>query len=792
MRLFRLSVTWVLGVYIGSLAAIRLPFLVGAAGLVVGVGLLVRRRPGWLHGCLCLAAVVAGMSWYQVKVHSPSLEEAMGQTVVMEGKVVRGTEYSEGGAWLYFSAERVLQGECDRAVSGEVVVYTEPFPAYSQGDVLRICGEIRPLSRISNAGYRDFLGREGFVGTVDDSADIRLLRRSWLFSFRDRLAASLRTALAEPQASLAEGLLLGLRSRMSADLANDFARTGTSHLLAISGFNLAVIGGVVLAAAARVAGRRQPAYLAITLVIVWMYSALTGMQPPVLRAAIMFSLLLAGLWLGRPGSALSALALAAAVMAGLDPRVLRDPSFQLSFAAVAGLVVIQPPLQRWGERAIPDAGWAWSAVRVAYNGLAASLAAMVGALPLMVYHFQSVSLVGLPGTAVASLFVTPATMAAGATALLGLFWPAAAWAVGQAASVLLMCIVGVVEVLACLPFASVRTGAVPAGAVWACYLPLLGVAGWRRLKSAAVMALAAARSVPRRLGDVAWRLPRKRTAGLLSLAACLVWAGVAAVPGTRLQVSFLDVGQGDAVLIITPAGQQVLVDGGPNPDTICQRLGEELPFWDKSLDLVVLTHCHDDHLAGLMGVLQQYRVGQVAESGLGGGALYREWLDEVRDRGVPWTAARAGQEIDLGRGIVLEVIYPFDEPVEGTESEANSNSIVLRLAWNRVSFLLAGDADKEAEGKILCRGAAPQLHSDVLKIGHHGSNSSTSPAFLSAVQPQVVVICVGAGNLFGHPAASTLESLDAVDLYRTDLHGTVTFTTDGERLWLTAARPPAA
>lgn len=677
MRLFPLCLAWVAGVYLGSLARVPFPVLVGITVPVLGAALLCRRRAGWMRAGLCLAVLTAGMAWYPVRVSPPTLQGFSGRAVVMEGEVVRGTEYSDGGAWLGFSAQRVLGCGSGQAVSGRVVVYTDPFPSYSQGDVLRIAGEISPLTEIRNAGYRDFLVRQGFVGTVSDSAEIELLRRSWLFGFRDRLAGSLRTALAEPQASLAEGLLLGLRSRMPDELRDAFSRTGTSHLLAVSGFNLAVVGGAVLAAAARALGRQRPFYLVVTVVIVWMYSALTGMQPPVLRAAIMFSLLLAGLWLGRPGGALSTLALAGAVMAGLDPGVLSDVSFQLSFAAVAGLIVVEPPLQRWGERVMPEGHWVSSILRPVFSSFAVGLAAIMAGLPLVVYHFGAVPLVGLPATVAASAFVTAATMTAAVTALLGLFWPAAAWAAGCVASFFLMCIVGVVEVFARWRFASVEAGGLPSAVVWAYYLVPLVLASRGSLRAAAGAALASARRALGRLTDAAWRLPRKRTAGVLVLGACLVWMGFAALPGTRLQVSVLDVGQGDAILIITPAGQQILIDGGPNPDTVCQRLGEKLPFWDKSLDMVVLTHCHDDHLAGLIGVLGQYGVGQVVESGFGGGPLYREWLMQVQEQGIPWTIARAGLQIDLGEGIVLEVIHPLDELMEGTESEPNSNSLLL-------------------------------------------------------------------------------------------------------------------
>jgi competence protein ComEC len=788
MRLISVSIAWIVGVCLGSLISPPLFAVVAVSAVLLALAFICRRKSVLLWGGVWLAVFVSGMGWYQLAVDEPDLQEFSGQTMVMEGKVVRDTQYSDGGAWLGFSAQRVLADNSSRSVSGKVVLYTEPFPSYSQGDVLRVTGRIEPLSEIKNPGYQAFLVRQGFVGTVDESAEIDLLQRSWLFGFRDRLARSVSTALAEPQSSLAEGLLLGIRSHMPDELRDDFSRTGTSHLLAISGFNLAVIGGAILGVAAWVFGRQRPVYLVVTLVIVWLYSALTGMQPPVLRSAIMFSLMLVALWLGRPGSAMPALCFAGAIMVGMSPRVLWDVSFQLSFAAVAGLILIQPPLQQWGERAIPEEHWVSLIVKPVFSSFAVGLAAIVATLPLMVYYFQSFSIVGLPATVVASAFVTPATMLAGATASLGLFAPSLAWAVGWVASFFLMCITATVEWFGRLPFASIETGSVNAALVWVYYGVLLAVLGRERLHSTVRRTLTVTRQCVDKLDAALYRLPKKLTAGTLVVCVSLVWVAVSVLPDTKLTVSFLDVGQGDAILIKTPSGQQILIDGGPNPDTVCQQVGKRLPFWDKSLDMVVLTHSDDDHLVGLMGVLQHYTVSHVLESGFGEGPVYREWLLEIEEKRIDWTIARAGQEINLGEGMVLEVIHPCDGLLEGTESEVNSNSVVLRLVWNEVSFLFTGDADLDAEECILYDGVVRDVDSTVLKVGHHGSRYSTSTEFLASVDPQVAVISVGEGNTFGHPSEETLSRLEGIELYRTDECGTITFTTNGERLWVRTAK----
>lgn len=787
MKLISVCIAWVLGVFVGSIVSLPLLALVPIPAFMLAAALLWRRKTVVLWGGLCAAALTGGLAWYGLAVSEPSLRDSGGRTVVLEGEVAQDPHYGDRGSWFSLSGARLYAGDSCEKVSGKVLVYTDVLSSYSQGDVLRISGEIRPLSTIANADYRAVLQRQGYAGTMSHP-DIELIRRSWLFGFRDRLAQSISSALPEPQASLAQGLLLGMRSHIPDEVKGAFTRTGTSHILAVSGFHLAVIGGTILGFSAWVFGRQRPSYLLVTLVLVWLYSALTGMQPPIMRAAIMFSLYLAALWLGRPGSALTAVAFAGAVMVGLNPEVLCTVSFQLSFTAVLGLILIQPRIQRLGERVVPEGNWVWSLLRPIFLAITVGMAAIVATLPLMVYYFQSLSLVGLPATVVASAFVPGAVVLSGITALTGLLVPQAAWVVGWVAWFFLKGLITMVEWFARLPLSFVEVGSVNGAFVWGYYGVLLALAmrGWPVSRMASV-AVAAGRWLDG-LARYAYRLPKKRTAGALVVCVCLVWSAVSVLPDTRLTVSVLDVGQGDAILIQTPSGQQILIDGGPNPDTVCRQLGKKLPFWDKSLDMLVLTHSDDDHLVGLMGVLRRYKVGHVLESGYGEGPVYREWLTQVQDRRIDWLVASAGQEIDLGEGIVLRVIYPREDLLEGTESKVNSNSLVLRLVWNEVSFLLTGDADDAAEQDMLYGGVLRDLDCTVLKVGHHGSKYSTCSAFLAAVDPQVAVISVGEGNTFGHPSDELLDRLDGVEVYRTDLCGAVTFSTDGERLWVKTAR----
>jgi competence protein ComEC len=255
--------------------------------------------------------------------------------------------------------------------------------------------------------------------------------------------------------------------------------------------------------------------------------------------------------------------------------------------------------------------------------------------------------------------------------------------------------------------------------------------------------------------------------------------------GGRLTVNVLDVGQGDAILIETPEGQHLLIDGGASGQAVTEALGRELPFWEHTLDLVALTHPEADHLTGLVEVLDRYDVDQVlATSQRAETATYQEWRRLIRRQDVPYHEAQVGDSIDLGRGASLRVLAPDGEML--ASEDTNDASLVLKLAWGQVSFLLAGDVEVSGEEALLASGA--DLRASVLKVAHHGSLTSTSPALVRAVQPAVGVVSVGEENTFGHPSSAVLDRLGGSLILRTDRHGTVRLSTDGERLWVQTER----
>lgn len=259
------------------------------------------------------------------------------------------------------------------------------------------------------------------------------------------------------------------------------------------------------------------------------------------------------------------------------------------------------------------------------------------------------------------------------------------------------------------------------------------------------------------------------------------------MPDDNLHVSFLDVGQGDAILIQTPDYQNILIDGGPDPQKINLELSKKLSFWDRTIDLMISTQPQADHITGLVEVLQRYRVRQVFEPGVPYDSLiYAEWLELVKGGQIEHNIARAGQEIDLGQGIRMEILNPPLDLFQGTSHDVDNNGVVIKLSLGEISFLFTADIRQEAEFELIWQRV--NLKSTVLKIAHHGSKSSTSPQFLAMVDPQIAVISVGANNTFGHPSPEVVqrleERLSRDRLYLTSENSTIEFITDGERLWV--------
>lgn len=271
---------------------------------------------------------------------------------------------------------------------------------------------------------------------------------------------------------------------------------------------------------------------------------------------------------------------------------------------------------------------------------------------------------------------------------------------------------------------------------------------------------------------------------------CLLLLVAGQQPDGKLHIWVLDVGQGDSILLRTPQGYTALIDGGPAPTAMLDALGKRLPFWQRNLDLVVLTHPNADHLAGLTALVGRYNIGQLLETEFTPTtSLEAAWSNMVDQTVIPTRYAYRGEKIsfDGEPGLSLYVLSPGtpDAAQEGSGGDINNTSVVLKLTYGNCGALLEGDAQQEAEASMLAQQSS-LLPSPILKVSHHGSSTSSTLPFLAAVRPKAAIISVGAGNPYGHPAAQTLQSLQAegAAIYRTDLNGTVEVICDKEQTWV--------
>jgi competence protein ComEC len=805
VTLVYLSIAWVIGIYLGSRFALPWGFIfIGLLPLCLSPFLKKYKKQLLLAG-FCLLSLFGGFLRFQASL--PVVDEHHLQfyndkgTITVEGMVCTEPEPGNTTSAFRFSTDKIQINTDHIEASGKALVSVLRYHEYHYGDILRITGKLETPPQSDDFNYKDYLARQGIYSIInyprieilDTGEGFKPL--AWIYSLRNRLSESLSQALPEPQASLAQGILLGLRGNIPDSLNQAFARTGTTHVLAISGINITIVIGMLLAAGIWLFGKRYSIYIWLALIIIWLYALLTGMNAPVVRGAIMGSLFLIAEYLGRQSSALTALTFAAAIMVAIEPQVLWDASFQLSFLAMAGLILISPYLQTWGRKGVTGAagkkGTAASLGNFIVDSFAVTLAAMLATWPIIAYYFHVVSFVGLPATFFAVLALPAIIITTALVAVVGLLIPVMAWVLGWISWLFISYFIFVVRAFDILPFSSIRLASINIWQIWLYYvlLAIVLAAIFYRHKLTDIFHLITSqiRKQVSKASDFAHKVPKKWVTISLLLATALVWAAILNTPDDKLHVNILDVGQGDAILIQTPSHQKILIDGGPSPRAINLELSKRLPFWDKTIDLVILTQPQADHIAGLTEVLRNYKVRQVFEPGVSyDSTTYQQWLRLVQSEQIRYEVAHAGQQIELGDGIELEVLNPPSPLLQGTSDDVDNNCLALRLSWNEISFLFAADLGKEAEWHLIAQRA--NLRSTVLKVGHHGSLTSTSEQFLAAVNPQIAAISVGADNRFGLPDTEIIDRLATQlgndGVYLTSTHGTIEFITDGNRLWL--------
>lgn len=792
LPLILLSLAWISGIFFGSLTHLNIWLAIAGLFPLPAVGIFPKHRKPLFLLAGGIILFIAGNLYFRLHAPDNDAQHLLFYNdqapVKIEASVIRDPEWSDKTIQLLVSASIVNE---TKDVSGRAIIIIPRAAvdyAYAYGDRLSINGQLETPPSFDGFDYGRYLAGQG-IYSVMYSPEIKLLDTgggfkplALVYQLRNKLSQSLSRTLPEPQASLAQGIILGQRSGIPAEIKIEFNNTGTTHLLAISGVNLTIMAGVLVSLGIALFGRRHQIYAWLAIVSIWLYALLTGFQPPVVRAAIMATVFLVTELLGRQRSAVIALVLSVTLMLSISPRIFFDASFQLSVMAMVGLMFVAPPLQSAGKRAIEGALPAEISrfcVPIA-DSLLVSLGSIIAVWPLIAVYFGIVSWVGPVATLFAAT-VMPAIIITGSLcAFLGVVWLPLALAAAWFVWLLLSYVLLVIKIADYVPFSQVRNFSLPWIFAYYFVLGLVIIALSHKSKL---------QNYWNKFSDFTLRLPAKQITGSLSLCAVLVFAAVGSIPDDKLHVAFLDVGQGDAVLI-SQGSRQILLDGGPSSGAIASQLGRHMPFWDRTIDILISTHPHSDHLGGLVEVLKRYEVKQVLYADIDYTTPQAtQWKTLISQKNISSTKALSGQQITFGDA-KISVLNPQPNMLSGTGSDVDNNGIVTRLELGVISFLFMADTRYEAELQLAEQRLL--LPSTVLKVGHHGSVTSTTEPFLSVVKPDVAVISVGNDNVFGHPDKWVLQRLaektGEAGVYRTDLQGTIVFITDGQKLWVKTDR----
>jgi competence protein ComEC len=669
------------------------------------------------------------------------------------------------------------------SVDGDLLVYLRRDGASDNiartlavGDRIEILGKLETPRAPRNPGDFDFqryLLLKGIPGVVyvQDAGALSVLSHgetSWrlgavIANLRSRMASSIDETVGAVEAPFLKGILLGDRSDIPSDVKTSFINSGVVHVLAVSGLHVGMVA-LIFISVFTLLRLRKPWTTLLTVVALLFYMLLTGSAPSVVRATIMATIILLAPVFQRKSDVFNSLAFSALVIFFFDAKQLFAPGFQLSFAAVGSILYFYPKIAslsthfpQWlATNKLADSFWKLFSV---------SFAAQVGTFPFTVEYFGKVSIVSF----VANLLVIPAVGIGLALGFVISFfsllssWIASVY--GTAEQLLLHLILRLINFSGNLSFAYL---AVPSLSLLGFLIFYVAVAFLFNLKERGL---------------------RKQL-----IFALLVLGNIAILPGIvgdtpKVRLTVIDIGQGDASLVQFPSGKALLIDAGPK--TFTYDAGERVvvPFLKRTvrkLDGLLVTHPHSDHLGGVEAVLRSIPVDIVFDAGQEGkSSIYRSYRHALSELGIPRVRLRAGDTIDFFDEARVFVVHPTSRFVQRDSlhfvRDFNNGSVVVKILYGKVGLLLVGDAEDPSETQMLLVYDG-FLKSNFIKVGHHGSITSSGEEFIEAVEPQYAAISVGALNKFGHPSMEVIGRYKALGttVSRTDQQGALMYETDGE------------
>jgi competence protein ComEC len=777
MQLFLFSIAWMAGIFFGRQLGWH-HWQWGIMLLLAGAIAIWLRRKTRLAGLFTLAALMSmGGAGYQLSQSSTNPNDLAyyndTEEVVVIGVIVDVPDVRDNYISLVVAVDRMLSIEEGSwlPVDGRVLARVNRFSDWRYGDPVWLRGQLQSPPIFEGFNYRDYLARSDIHSLMPEATAGRAGLRSGnvllrlIYDYRQAARRTIDQIFPDPEAALMAGILLGDESAITDDVRGDFNQTGTTHIIAISGFNMTIIASLFISLFGRWLGQRRG--LLAAGIAIGLYTLLVGADAAVVRAAIMAGVSLLARRLGRRVDALASLGAASWLMTIVNPLTLWDVSFQLSYAATLGLILYAEPLQDWFTRI--STGWLGEMRAQQLSGpvgeyLLFTLAAQVTTAPIMAYYFNRISIISFLANPII-LPVQPAVMILGGLAMIaGTIWLPVGKALGWVAWPFPAFTIRAVRWLAGFPNGSLALGEVGWAALLMFYALLFGITlVWRwPVRDTRIGRFIENFKLKLRLSPVI-------VLSILVISTGVVWHSLVRQPDGFLHLTVLNVGEGEAVLVQPVDGNLVLIDGGASPMRLSNALGERLPLLERRLSWVVLGGTRYDQIAGLAGTIERFPPERIWMAGPVGGSAYRRLMTQVRDLGLPVQDVRQGQRLLLGASTWLEVI------AQGSQGAG------FLLTHGRLRVLL------------LC-GVDPELMEDGLEVedvqaillADGGNMAVNPPQWIWELSPRVVFISTEAGNRRGLPSQELMEGLDGLTVLRTDMYGSIELISDGERLWVQA------
>jgi competence protein ComEC len=686
---------------------------------------------------------------------------------IMDGVLVEPPDVRDTFVNLRLRIDQLHQVNEDQfiPVQGLLLVRVSTSTSFLYGDRIRLQGHPETPPENEDFSYRDYLANQGIFSYISYPSSSLLQHGEGnpiyfaLYAFRQHAIDVVYSLFPDPEASLLAGILLGVQSGIPQDVQDAFRLTGTSHIIVISGFNITIIAGLFTFMFSRLLGERRGAIVAAIGII--FYTLLVGANPAVVRAAILGMLTLLGHQVGRRQVGLNSLAIVGAAMAFVTPTVLWDVSFQLSFAATLGIMLYAEPFTNWfinfAARFIPHDKAHRLAGPVGEYFLL-TLAAQLTTLPLMIYYFKRISFTSLIANPLILPAQPPLMVLGGLSVLTGMIikpigqllawatWPFTAYTIRM------------VEWLSDVPHGSIPLGQIA--------FPLI------LLFYAVLFTLTFAR--PRLTGMFA-RLSPAIPLTIMGVLTIMIWKAAFYAPDGLLHVTILDIGTGDAVLIQTPTGRSVLINGGPSTVRLSDTLGRRLPPFNRTLDWLVVADIDNEDLSGLTGNLERFTPANVLWSGnTYGTRSATELWTALLTTSTPITRMQSGQSLDLGSGASMQVL------------SIDPRGAVLFLEWENFRLLLPMGMDFNTLDNLQHNSSMRNI--SAVLLGESGYAPLNPPDLLSFLHPQLALLSVAAADKTGLPSPETLNALQGYTLLRTDQNGWIELTTDGSQIWVEVER----